>query len=193
MVPRHPCPTSELLPAASPGQGEKPEKVDRELGLGQASNPLPGWEWGEASTPPRPVLRDHSSTTPVPGTRPQVRRRRRQTGAGARPGALGSHNPAGPLPRSLGSGYLLDGGGEKRGFCIHGVLSGFSGLSALTSASSGSLRSPPTEKWPSGRGEDGASGAPNDPGRAPRGCAEPPAACAPSEAARTLSFAPGFL
>lgn len=36
-MPRHPCPTSELLSAASPSQGEEPAKVDRLLGLSQAS------------------------------------------------------------------------------------------------------------------------------------------------------------
>lgn len=81
-VPRHPCPTSELLPAASPGQGEEPEKVDQEdLGLGQASNPLPGWEWGEGSTPPAlcsPTTHlQHGSRYPAAGTRtPETNRRR---------------------------------------------------------------------------------------------------------------------
>lgn len=109
---------------------------------------------GEHANPDLPANRE---AAPAPGTgcRYENAGDKQAPARGLAPS--GPASPPGPLPRCLGSGYSLAGGGEKRGLCIHGVLSDFSGLSALTSASSGSLRSPPTEKWPSGRGEDGAS------------------------------------
>lgn len=190
-MPRPPCPISKFPTSASPGQG----RGTRESG--QRAGPQPGLDpssWvGVGRGVNRGLPASGSAARPL-GAGLQVRRRWSLEQAPAR--GLAPSGPApqpGSLPCPLLSSYSLAGGGEKREFCIHGVLSGFSGLSALTRASSGSLSSPPTEKWPSGRGEDGVSGAPSDPGRELRGCTEPPAAGAPSEAARVLSLAPGFL